>query len=444
MKAGEQHQLRPASECIWYVLATVAGEPAETEGVGNATQTMQMNRHYWNGLMRERIGAAVTFYESRLDQDIDLPTLTSEDRIAIRAALDARGFRDVQIPGTDSQIDFSKVVFIDFVWFQGYVFGQGVNFDDAKFESNFNIFTNVIFAGDATFRRAEFRGTFFGDDTNFAVFASFDGATFRGAARFVRSRFHFGTSFERASFLAAAQFDSCEFADGVSFSGTEFEDRGDFRQTRFKGRTNFERAEFKALVPEFFGATLNEHTEWHESKWPGIPTGTDQRRDQIQRYQCLIRSMNDLGKLSDQHFFFKKELQIQRLVEPWSSATAMNWCYQRICDYGYGLTRIILIWILHILLGGAILYGSRVLDRMEGTNLLQAIRATKVEDAWALVISFGNAHGFLDLNGKFFNTQIAAWEKVPWFDCVGALQTILGVIILFFLLLTIRNRFRMR
>ena len=47
----------------------------------------------------------------------------------------------------------------------------------------------------------------------------------------------------------------------------------------------------------------------------------------------------------------------------------------------------------------------------------------------------------LGLNRSFFEDALKDW---PWYGVVGPVQTVLGVIILFFLLLTIRNRFRMR
>ena len=62
----------------------------------------------------------------------------------------------------------------------------------------------------------------------------------------------------------------------------------------------------------------------------------------------------------------------------------------------------------------------------------------------AFKISFGNAHGLLELNQNVFQDTVKAWEKNPGFDVIAAIQLVLGVIILFFLLLTIRNRFRMR
>ena len=109
--------LRPATRCIWYVLATIAGEATLIVDVDEADTTMKLNQYYWNGLMRERMLLTSGFFEARLDRHINLPTLTKPDRDAIRAALDARGFEGVSIPNYQDTIDFSHVDFPNSTWF---------------------------------------------------------------------------------------------------------------------------------------------------------------------------------------------------------------------------------------------------------------------------------------------------------------------------------------
>ena len=52
---------------------------------------------------------------------------------------------------------------------------------------------------------------------------------------------------------------------------------------------------------------------------------------------------------------------------------------------------------------------------------------------------------FWALNRNFLEKAIKSWsEDLLLFNIIGSVQTVVGVILLFFLLLTIRNRFRMR
>ena len=444
MSSSEQPPLSQASECIWYVLATIAGETTEALSLSEVEQIFLLNRHYWNGLMRERAGPFAAIAEMRLNRSIELPVLTPDEHATIRAALDARGFNGVSVPEATADIDFSNAVFTDPAWFDGFVFGGETNFKGARFDGQINSFGNAIFFGNVNMDDAAWNGDLIGERMTFVLSASFERATFQSRAAFGSTNFHGDTDFKGAHFLADVNFNNCEFADGASFAGAQGEARVDFRAAQFKGRTNFEKTEFKALVPEFFGATFNEHTEWHESKWPEIPGGAEGRRDQLQRYQCLARSMNDLEKFSDQHFFFRKELQLQRAIEGRSIATLMNLFYEGICDYGYGLLRVAIWWLGLVASGGLALCISKFIDSWDQESKWQALRKSFSDFHDALLLSFGHAHGFLDLNNKFFEDTRKAWEDVPWFGGIGAAQTILGVIILFFLLLTIRNRFRMR
>ena len=52
MNSSEQRERRPAAECIWYVLVTIAGEPNHLGHIGPMTD---QNQYYWNGLMNDRL-----------------------------------------------------------------------------------------------------------------------------------------------------------------------------------------------------------------------------------------------------------------------------------------------------------------------------------------------------------------------------------------------------
>ena len=444
MASNEQSNRRPAEKCIWYVLATVAGEPVKARSEAEMERMLSENQRYWNGFMKRRIALMVSVYETLLGEKLDLPTLTADDDDAIRAALDARDFEGVNIPDFSNDIDFSRVDFPDSAYFDGFVFGGDTDFEGARFSGTVNVFTNVVFAGSVSLKRTEFSQTLIGNNAKFLNSASFNSAKFQAAASFSRCEFRSDAGYDGAHFTAQARFDRCDFGDGANFANARFHDRADFRAAQFKGQTRFNGATFSALVPEFFGATLNEDTDWHECEWPPIPQGPDDAREQIRRYECLARSMNDLEKFTDQHRFFKKELQIQLRVERLSLATVINWAYQRICDYGFGLNRVSTWWVIHWLAGAVLLCGSNIRPLMDQRTFWEATREAFSDFGSAGKVSFGNALGFLNLNSKFFGDAVKNVECVPWFEGVGVAQSILGVIILFFLLLTIRNRFRMR
>ena len=436
----EQTNRRPANESIWYVLATVAGE---TKDSPHYLATARRNRNYWNGLMKARADTHGVMVQSRDGQGVNLPVLEAEDYETILQALGDRGFQGVELPDVFDQIDFSNVDFPDLTWFEGFVFVGPTSFDGAKFAGTNVGFRDAIFATEATFVDAEFCGQFFGIGINFAGTAHFNNANFRGPATFGHSVFGADAEFNGASFLAGTRFNSCRFTYDVRYVNTVFEDRVDFRSARFEGQTHFEEANFKRLVPEFYEASLYEYTEWHDAKWPEKPKGIDQALDHINGYQRLARLMNELGKFDDQRLFVRKEMRVRRQLE-WKTLVGwMNFAYWLFCDYGHGLVRVALWWSGHIFGGGALLYAFKIISIAQGAK--SQPNGNPFSDLGnAILLSFGNAHGFLDLNRRFFEDTGKAWEEVPCFEGIGATQTVLGVVFLFFLLLTIRNRFRMR
>ena len=455
MSLGVQSDLRHPDSCLWYVLATIAGDPGM---LTNFPTTVARNRRYWNGMMRDRVDR-----ENRLREDRDIPELTAEDYRTIRLALDARGFSDCPIPEMNEPIDFSHVDFPDMAWFAGFVFGGRTSFEGARFAGELTEFSNATFTGQVTFESAEFCGDFIGQGIEFEESAYFNNATFHQFTNFSHSAFLANTEFDGARFRQTAFFDQCRFAHYVGYIDTVFEENVDFSSAHFGGPTHFQRTNFKAFVPGFFEATLHEYTEWNESKWPKKPQGSDDARDQIQRYQRLARLMNALEKFTDQRFFVRKELHAQRRIERWNVVGPlnvvglrwnvvgplnvvgfMNLAYEAICDYGFGLGRVVAIWTGHILLGATALLGFKISQSTEGEAGALGVSEMLCDALLALALSFGNAHGFLDLNRKFLGDALKEWANVPWFELVGAIQTVFGVIILFFLILTIRNRFRMR
>ena len=234
------------------------------------------------------------------------------------------------------------------------------------------------------------------------------------------------------------------FRRGARFANAVFEKAADFQSAVFQGSTHFLRTKFRACVPDFFEATLHEYTEWHGSEWPEVPDAADDARDQVQRYQRLGRLMNGHEKFNDQHFFFRKELRAQRRAEGWSIAGAMNWSYGLVCGYGYDLSRIAMIWAAHIFLGAVALWSISTFNGSELTLLWRTAHSGIGDFPDALAISFANAHALLNLSGRFLQDAEKGWKGIALFNVVGITQTVLGVIILFFLILTIRNRFRMR
>jgi len=60
----------------------------------------------------------------------------------------------------------------------------------------------------------------------------------------------------------------------------------------------------------------------------------------------------------------------------------------------------------------------------------------------ALACRFGNTFSFLGLQKTFFEGELKAMDG--WFQTLAGFQTVMGFVLLFFLGLGLRNRFRLK
>ena len=246
-------------------------------------------------------------------------------------------------------------------------------------------------------------------------------------------------------FLGDTYFNKVEFAGETHFIDTTFAQQADFQSTTFIRPTHFQRTQFKTDVPAFFEATLFEYTDWNDTKWPKLPRNRDEARRHVQYYQRLVSLANQLQKPHDRHMFVRKEMRAQRRSEhPFSLTRMMNLLYELVCDYGNGLGRIVAIWAAHILIGAASIWMAKLFTTSLDPVSKKATPELLRDFFQATGISFSNAHALLNLNRGYLQETLVSWTDVPFFNIIGSTQTVIGVIILFFLILTIRNRFRMR
>ena len=204
-------------------------------------------------------------------------------------------------------------------------------------------------------------------------------------------------------------------------------------------RSGRARSPFLPIIPHVNARTAS--LRWIRAN---VPSDEDQALDQIKRYQRLALLMIRQEKSEDQRMFVRQEMRVRRRVDGWFPVGLMNLAYALVCDYGHGVRRIAVLWLAHMLWGAIALCISKCISSMDQEPVLQAMRESLSEFASAILVSIGNAHGLLGLNDQFFGEAVKAFKDVPWYNGIGAFQTIVGVILLFFLLLTIRNRFRMR
>ena len=246
----------------------------------------------------------------------------------------------------------------------------------------------------------------------------------------------------------------------VDFSSTEFRRELYLHDASFKSTTFFRNSIF-LQPPQLFGTNLHEDTDfsginWRKaescyaiSQWSKIvpclskdSTGSDEvdASSAIQAWDRLALMMSKLEKLPERHEFYRLRMRAQRKIDRWGVLCSANWLFEVLCDYGWSIKRALCWWLLHFVAMGLVIFGHA-----------RAVNKASEAGLWdSLLVSFSNAHSFFGLTsegGYLYEARqrlVASMGDVSILNTVGVIQTFIGPILLFLLLLTIRNRFRLR
>lgn len=296
-------------------------------------------------------------------------------------------------------------------------------------------------------------------------------ATFTNEVSFSEVVFDVLSNFEAATFKEDANFRTSSFAGKADFQRVTFERVADFSSAEFRREANFNDASFKSTTyfrrsmflepPKFFGTNLHEDTDfggvdWQKAEscyavswWSKLAYYRTQRkvksdvvnaRNAIQAWDRLALVMSKLEKLPERHNFYRLRMRAQRKHDGLGVLSFANWLFDVTCDYGWSMGRALLWWSLHYIAMGLFLF----------------VQAGPADKAYAtifwdsLLVGFSNAHAFFRLTadgGYLYESRLrlaAAIHDIFVLNAVGVVQTIVGPILLFLLLLTVRNRFRLR
>ena len=372
----------------------------------------------------------------------------------------------------------------EYMDFSGHVFSGGTDFsqlilvcttfDDAQFEDDVRFSDETRFYAQSWFSNVRFESTVLFDRTQFEAPACFRGSRFRGGATFIGVHFMGGASFTNATFESnvlfndskfeeryfsggvttpcLADFRSTTFLAAVSFREVLFgndagayarrlwpERRADFSDAQFKSSADFRGAAFGG-VPAFFGTRLHEDTDFGRVNWDAAETEHIPVDYAIRAWERLELMMSKLEKPLDRHRFFRIKMRARRRVDGGFMRVA-NWLFETLADYGWGVGRAFSWWLIHWTVSGLILF-------------VNTCPESAAIDRWKLCLTalgtgFSNAHAFLRLTARGGHLEhgrrllednhlSSALTMV-----VGTTEAVFGPILLFLLLLTIRNRFRL-
>ena len=397
------------------------------------------------------------------------PNLTCEEHEILETIAKEHG----GYPDKSWSMNFSGHTFSDEANFSGLIL-IGSNFNNVRFKGKAVLFDKTRFYGQTEFKKATFEGIVHWHNARFNAPVSFAGSCFKQKALFIDVEFR-----SNASFIGV------EFERGVMFNGSKFEEKyfpknttiprlADFRNAKFMAETSFRRvlfgndenayspglkperladfsdAEFRATTdfrgaifggaPAFFNTTLHEDTDFGDVGWEKAETDRHWIDYTIRAWERLELIMSKLEKPLDRHQFFRLKMRARRRADG-RFLRVVNWLFETIADYGWGVGRAFSWWLGHWIVASLILLANACF----GTTTVAWWKLSLA----ALGTGFSNAHTFLFLtaNGGYLEKGRKLLEDNDVWGLltvgVGAAEAVLGPILLFLLLLTLRNRFRL-
>ncbi|MGI9482103.1 MAG: hypothetical protein ACR2OR_07070 [Hyphomicrobiales bacterium] len=310
-------------------------------------------------------------------------------------------------------IEFKNLEFSERAKFEGLYFGGITIFHECKFKVPVK-FENCYFSNKVLFSQCHFeeRIEIIGND--FMHEATFFDGTFGRDFYLRRTYFSRTVNFGKTKFLAEADFS--DTLDSVPSDGSF-----SFKETKFSS------------VPMFFNRKLHEDTDWTDVKWPKRVEYDGQAAEFFRRYDFLARIMAEHQRYDDEHMFFRYAMKWKAKRDKTGAARVFGWLYGICFYYGWSIDRAIFWWLVNFCVGAfaIVCFDEGSPDHEIGvpTNF---------------AISFSNSMPFLGLNRGPLKDAYKTAENFPYFDLLWGTQAVLGTILLFFLLLTIRNRFRLR
>ncbi|MDP2620105.1 MAG: pentapeptide repeat-containing protein [Hyphomicrobiales bacterium] len=243
------------------------------------------------------------------------------------------GFRQAQFAG---EAEFIRTQFSGVAYFYKARFSGHAGFDQAQFSRN-AVFRDAKFEGITYFSEAQFSGKTEFQEAKFSGNAGFREAQFSGHASFAQANFEGATSFDNADFAKDAGFGAVRGETAFSLAGAHFRQVPDFIQAHFEEAP---RLDFVTLDPKVEPGSL-----WRSMLRVFTPD-VEEARDLSARYRALKRLAIQGHDHEREQMFFKGELRARRGGED----RVLSWrlwfgfFYELLSDFGGSVIRPLLWW----------------------------------------------------------------------------------------------------
>ncbi|MCZ0928614.1 pentapeptide repeat-containing protein [Halomonas janggokensis] len=334
---------------------------------------------------------------------------------------------DFQKARFNGNASFEKAHFNEAAHFQEVHFAGETNFQEADF-ADFANFQKVYFSGDTVFQKTHFnkQGVVFTDALFYAE------STF-----FIESYFAGPALFNCAQFAGLVLFQKSNFDEEVFFQNASFNSYADFSDGTFKACTSFDGATFKTQVPKLYQREIHQDTTFSDNPkhWPKVTS--ENAEEGKQAYTRLRQIAADNHNPDLEHFFLRQEMRCKEMLAKYFDKIIFI-AYRGLASSGISVARpagiLTFIWLVS---GFFFHYAAKKVGDNSDLSMLADLSLLG-----SFGLSFANLMAFLGFNRLYFKEVID--EFGPWLSLLAGAQTVAGVVLLFFIGLGLRNRFRLK
>lgn len=389
---------------------------------------------------------------------------------------------------------FKKAIFKCQAYFEEVTFIVNACFDEATFTGD-TLFNKATFTRAAQFYKATFNGNASFSETTFISYARFFKATFFDNTLFINTKFTGDAYFNESTFIGNTRFSQAVFESFTTFRDAIFKKDATFvamrgqsfftlKGSKFFSVPDFEQAHFEEapqLDNSYFPTTTCELRGWQgwfslsggdtPARWRALKRLAVQAHDHERELKFLAEEIKSLRGVQDQLLPCPLNRCMGKSVWPGGGRYWAGLVYQLFSDFGRSIWRPLLCWLL-FMVAFTLCYLSHHLTALEPSNTLYNWGlGTATTPAFteltclnknpskpliaAFSLSFHNSLVFLGLGrseklaqnyaclyGRAEDSHAPLMPDAVVFAGLG--QTVLSAVLIFLLLLALRNYFRIK
>jgi len=356
----------------------------------------------------------------------------------------------------ESEVDFSNCVFGGHNNFKDFIFPNKVKFIRTTFKNDVN-FEEAKFRGEASFYNAKFYGNAWLKKVIFSNNAVFDKVEFSGYARFHEAIFNGDALFDQISFKGFADFSGTQFKNEISFIAIHGNGYFSFKNTKFYLVPDFNQAHFTE-APQFdnsdFSKAINSSQSEHEdnvsSKWRSLKRLANQGHDHERELLFFAEEIKSQRGKPDKAIPCLFNFFNEKPVWPGGTRCLFGYFYQWLSDFGRSVIRPF-IGLMFLGYLSYLLYLNYPIENKptpacnDSITLSEAAIYLSARSALPFLPATSYSENINQSYARLYGKKCGGKANVPnTIVLISIIQTIFSTILIFLLLLALRNHFKIK